>query len=349
MDPYLLLQPETPEPDESLRPALDAKAFAGLPGINALNAVPVLAVALSGGPDSMALCALVAEWSGGRIPVHAITVDHALRPESAAEARQVGQWVSSYCPGVRHVILRRDPEQIAPTRLQEDARHDRYDLMTSYCREHAIHHLLLAHHQDDQAETFLFRLCKGSGLDGLAAMKTETGDDIKIIRPFLGVPKAALLATCAARGLPFVRDPSNLNDRFARVRVRRVMGLLVREGLSPKRLAVTAMRLARARSALEQVADQAWSRALRQQETGKLVFSWDDVLHQPDDIRIRILMRALRAVAQDDGGYGPRLERVEELAESMVRDSDFTRTTLYHCLIEKSVREKTLTIRREIA
>lgn len=345
MDPYCLLQPE---PDESAPPALDAQAFAVLPGIGALEQAQAVAVALSGGPDSMALCALVAEWAGGRVAVHAITVDHALRPESAAEAHQVGQWVSSYCPGVRHVILRRDPAQIAPTRVQEEARHDRYDLMTSYCREQGIRHLLLAHHQDDQAETFLFRLCKGSGLDGLAAMKHETGGDVKLIRPFLDVPKAVLLATCAAKGLPFVRDPSNRNDRFARVRLRRVMELLVREGLSAKRLTVTAMRLARARSALEQLADQAWSQALRQQETGRLVFSWDELARQPDDIRIRILMRALRTVAQDDGGYGPRLERVEELAESMVTDNDFTRTTLYHCLIEKSAREKTLTIRREI-
>lgn len=346
MDPYCLLPPD---PDEPALPALDARTFAVLPGISALEQVPAVAVALSGGPDSMALCALVAAWAGARIAVHAITVDHALRPESTEEARLVGQWVSAHCPGVTHVILRRDPDRIAPTRLQEDARHDRYDLMTSYCREHDIHHLLLAHHQDDQAETFLFRLCKGSGLDGLAAMKHETGGDVKLIRPFLDVPKAVLLETCAVKGLPFVRDPSNRNDRFARVRLRQVMELLAREGLSAKRLTVTAMRLARARNALEQLADQAWSVTLRQEETGKLVFSWDDLMCHPDDIRIRILMRALRMVAQETGGYGPRLERVEELAESMATDSDFTRTTLHHCLIEKSAREKTLTIRREIA
>jgi tRNA(Ile)-lysidine synthase len=342
MDPYCLLPPD---PDEPALPALDARTFAVLPGISALEQVPAVAVALSGGPDSMALCALLHET--GRVKIHAITVDHALRPESAAEAQRVGDWVARHFSGIEHVILRRDPETILPARIQEQARHDRYELMTGYCRAQGIRALFLAHHQDDQAETFLFRLCKGSGLDGLAGMKAESGGDVRFIRPLLDIPKARLLATCAEKGLPFVSDPSNGNGKFARVRLRRVKEALAGEGLSAKRLAVTAQRLARGREALDHFARNVWDESCRSEEGG-LVFDCAALARQPEDVRIRILMKALAHVAGDDG-YGPRLERVEALARDIFDGEGFTRTTLHRCLIEKSTSDGALRFRKESA
>jgi len=314
-----------------------------------------VAVALSGGPDSMALLALISEWAAPRhIRVHAMTVDHALRAESAAEAAKVHEWVFTHFPTVTHVVLRRDVAAIPSTRIQEQARHDRYRMMADECRAQGITHLLLAHHQDDQAETFLFRLCKGSGLDGLAAMSGEKEfQDLRLVRPLLGFEKARLVVTCRARHLPFVKDPSNRNDKFARVRLRQVMGVLTREGLSPKRMAVTAERLARARTALEQISDQVWQDALMPAAPDMLVFDLNMLKAQPEDIRVRILMRALSQIGADAGGYGPRLERVEELALDLFTESvageGFTRTTLHHCIVEKSAARGTLSVRREKA
>lgn len=345
MDPFLLFMPSA---DDIAPLAIGADEFARLPVVKNLESMSVVAVALSGGPDSMALCALVAEWAQGRgITVYAITVDHALRPESAAEARQVGEWVARYMPGVTHVILRRDPATISSAKLQELARADRYRLMSDYCHAQGIKHLCLAHHQDDQAETFLFRLCKGSGLDGLAAMQGRSmAHDVTLVRPFLGIAKERLVATCEARGLPFVSDPSNKHDKFARVRLRQIVDLLAREGLTAKRLAVTALRLSRAREALDHFAGLAWDRVLVSQTEADIVLDLTLLQSEPEDIRVRVIMRALTLVGGNDG-YGPRLERVEDLVQTLFREPGFTRTTLHGCVIEKSTARHTLRFLRE--
>lgn len=345
MDPFLLFMPS---PDTDVPMAVGADEFASLLAFENLETITSIAVALSGGPDSMALCALVQEWAQGRgMRVHAITVDHALRPESAAEAQQVGDWVSQSMPDVTHVVLRRDPATITAAKLQEQARADRYRLMSDYCHAQGIAHLCLAHHQDDQAETFLFRLCKGSGLDGLAAMRVQsTVHDIALIRPFLGMGKDRLIATCQARGLPFVNDPSNKNYQFARVRFREMAALLAGEGLTAKRLAVTALRLARARDALDHFADLAWTRAFVSQTDEDMIFDLNLLHGEPDDIRVRVMMRALGDIGGDDA-YGPRLERVEELMHDTFYESGFTRTTLHRCIVEKSTARGTLRFLRE--
>ena len=350
MDPFVLL---TPLPEEPAPLALDAVAFAHLPAMQALSGVSAVAVALSGGPDSMALAALTQEWAQERgIAVHMITVDHALRPESATEALRVGDWVGQHLSGVTHRVLRRDAALITPTKLQEQARHDRYRLMADECRARGIAHLLLAHHQDDQAETFLFRLCKGSGLDGLAGMNSQSAmhidpkKGVTLVRPLLGVDKGRLVATCQARALPFVSDPSNTNDKFARVRLRRVMSALGREGLTVRRLAVTALRLGRARAALEYYAEAAWVDAVVSQSDCDVLFDLTKLSAVPEDIRVRVLARALAQVGGDQG-YGPRLEQVEELGAVLFEQAGFTRTTLHHCLVENSSARKTLRITRE--
>src|SRR5262249_20564479 len=159
---------------------------------------PHLAVALSGGRDSMALALLVAAWAerrGGRIT--AITVDHGLRPEAAAEAHQVGR--SLRTRGIAHRILRwRPPAGALPGGLQAAARAARYELLCGWCRRHGVLHLALAHQQEDQAETLLLRLARGSGLDGLAAMApVAERASVRLIRPLLPIARVRLRATPA--------------------------------------------------------------------------------------------------------------------------------------------------------
>lgn len=295
-----------------------ASAFASFPGLHEIMARPSVAVALSGGPDSMALAWLVARAAAeSGVMVHMLTVDHGLRPGSAAEAGHVAAAVGNW-PGGRHEILRLAMADDARTSVMEKARGKRYEAMAVYCRDHGISSLFLAHHLDDQAETFLFRLAKGSGLDGLAAMRPAQayGADLTLLRPLLTVPKENLVALCVAEGLDFVRDPTNESMDFARNRLRAARDILAAEGLTARRLGVTASRLSRAREALEFYARDVYDRALVAADADKRCLDFALVAAQPEDIRLRVLLLAMGDL-RSGAPYPPRMDRVEALAAAM--------------------------------
>ena len=201
-------------------PALTVAEFAAaLEGIAQFEERPRLAVAVSGGPDSLALAILADRWARGRGgEIYALTVDHALRPESAAEAKRVAGWLAAR--GIRHEILpwRGDKPK---TRIQETARRARYALLAQWCREHRHLHLLTAHHREDQVETHLIRRAAASGPSGLAGMPAiRELEGCRLIRPLLGTSRARLLALLRAEGQPYIDDPSNRNPAFARARLR---------------------------------------------------------------------------------------------------------------------------------
>ncbi|MGE5505530.1 MAG: tRNA lysidine(34) synthetase TilS [Actinomycetota bacterium] len=268
---------------------------------------PVVAVAVSGGPDSTALALLADGWAraqGGRAV--ALTVDHRLRPDSAAEAAAVHALLAAR--GIDHRVLVWDGPKPAAD-VQAAARAARYRLLGDWCREAQVLHLLLAHHQDDQAETLLLRLGRGSGVDGLAAMapvqETRWG---RLLRPLLGVPRARLAATVA--DLPTVDDPSNRSDAFSRARLRQLMPALAAEGLSPRRLAATAGRMGRARAALEHACATVAARTVELHPAGFALVA-PAAFDQPAEVALRLLGRVLGVVG---GGEHPlRLERVERL------------------------------------
>lgn len=316
----------------------------------------VIAVALSGGPDSMALLHQLCT-RGNKTKIHAITIDHGLRTESASEAEQVGRWIQDW-PGVAHHILRWTGKK-PQTAIQERARQKRYDLMIAFCKEHTISQLYLAHHQTDQVETFLFRLAKGSGLDGLCGMKEVAqyrDSTVFLHRPFLSVPKTALESYCKAHNIPFVKDRSNENRDYARVRLRQSLPVLEAEGLSEKRLAVTAMRLTRAKNALDFYTEKLVRRAMRV-EKGRVVFDAGPLLRAPEEIRLRAIRRGLAVLGAEEhpdtpasggNGYGPRLERLEELLSALFADSRPVRTfTLGGFLFSYKVRAGVFVIARE--
>jgi tRNA(Ile)-lysidine synthase len=189
-------------------------------GLAPFETEPAIAVALSGGPDSMALLLLLDRWVRARGgSVVALTVDHGLRPEAAAEAAQLGAWATAR--GIVHETLHWTGGKPA-TGIQAAARDARYRLLTEACAARGILHLAFAHHADDQAETVLFRAERGSGPDGLAGMAAGRSlGAARLIRPLLRWPKAALIATCQAFAQTFFEDPSNLSDRYARTGLRR--------------------------------------------------------------------------------------------------------------------------------
>jgi tRNA(Ile)-lysidine synthase len=271
---------------------------------------PVIAVAVSGGADSLALALLAGEWAGrlGGEAV-ALTVDHGLRPDSPLEAARVAGWLAE--AGLAHHVLRWEGAKPAAD-LQAAARNARYGLLGDWCRGRGVLHLLLGHHRDDQAETLLLRLGRGSGVDGLAAMAalqpTPWG---RLLRPLLDVPRGRLAATLTARRQAWVEDPSNCNDAFARVRLRNLAGALDAEGLTAERLAATARRLGRARAALEQASAAAAVGAVELHPGGFAQVRPEVFRQVPEEIGLRLLSRLLLAVG--GGDYPPRLERLEGL------------------------------------
>lgn len=286
-----------------------------------------LVLAVSGGPDSVALAALCAEVARGRggPPLLVASVDHGLRPESAAEAAGVARFAAELGLPARVLVW----EGHKPARgLQAEARRARYALLAQAARAAGARAVVTAHHRDDQAETVLMRLAAGSGLSGLAGMRPlARRHGLVVARPFLGIAKDRLVATCLARGLPFVEDPANRAPRFARARLREAAPALAREGLDSGRLATLARRLARADEALDATAQGLLAQVTRADAPGALALDAGAFLDAPEELRLRVLVLArdrvlatLDEAAEDEGEREPyrRLERLEALEARLV-------------------------------
>ena len=290
---------------------------------------PVVAVGTSGGADSLALCLLAHRWVRARKgTVVALVVDHRLRPGSTAEAKGVKRRLERD-PGIATRVLRRSgpPGGANP---QAMAREARFRLMRDWCHRHGVLHLLLAHHLEDQAETFLLRLARGSGADGLAAM-APLGEfaGIRVLRPLLGVSRRRLRASLRARR-DWIEDPSNADRRFARVRVRARAGLLADEGLNPARVARTAAHLARARAALDDGEADLLARALALDPAGFARLDPELFKCAPRETSMRALARVLTCIAGAD--YPPRFMRLERLLGAVVAGIERPRT-LHGCRV----------------
>lgn len=183
---------------------------------------PTIAVATSGGPDSLALCLMLNQWvnkNNGKLI--SLTVDHRLRPDSTLEAQQVNQWLTNY--GIEHHILSWIDEK-PTTDIQNKARIARHQCLEKWCEEHCILHLFLAHHQEDQEETILQRLLHASGPTGLQGMQACTYRPFgRLLRPLLSFSKQQLITFLNKQKQPYFSDPSNLNTSFERVKIRSIL------------------------------------------------------------------------------------------------------------------------------
>jgi tRNA(Ile)-lysidine synthase len=293
-----------------------------------------LAIAVSGGADSMALALLASRWARDRdAGVTALIVDHGLRPGSAAEARRVAGWLDHH--GIDRQVLTWRGEKPA-TGIQAAAREARYRLMTEWCRRRGVMHLWVGHHREDQAETFLLRLDRGSRLDGLAAMAGVAETPwLRITRPLLTRAPAELRAFLIAENQEWIEDPSNRDEAFARVRVRRALAALDdgRHGDDRlgRRLAATASGLGHARAALERETAGLLARTAAIFPTGYAVVDMAAIVAAPPDIGLRALSRLVTAI----GGrvHAPRRERLERL-HARLREGGIGRgATLGGCLL----------------
>ena len=270
-----------------------------------------LLIAVSGGPDSTALLLMAAEWAKrrGKPRIEAATVDHGLRPESADEAKAVAALCARL--GVGHRVLQWKGAK--PTsRLQERAREARYRLLVDHARAVSADALMTAHHADDQAETVLFRLLRGSGVAGLRGMDLMTArDGMVIARPLMGLKKRDLIAFANARGAPFIDDPSNADPRFARTRLRALLARLGEEGLDAEALDRLARRARETEAALAHLTAEVEARVgSGGQVDARALFA------APIAIAHRILARRIaEAGGRDATRIG--LEKIETLALSL--------------------------------
>jgi tRNA(Ile)-lysidine synthase len=293
------------------------------------EAPPHLAVAVSGGSDSMALALLAAGWAraqGGQVT--ALTVDHGLRAEAAAEARQVGSWCAAR--GFAHEILRWHGP--APgTGIQAAARAARYGLLEAWCRAQGVLHLLVAHQREDQAETLLMRLTRASGVDGLSGMAAlvERGA-MRVLRPLLTLPRARLQATLRAAAQDWIEDPSNRNPAFLRARLRVQLDSQAGRGVSAERLASLAAQFGRARAALEIERARLLARSVVLHPPGFAWLNGAALLAAPEEVALRALAAVITTVSGAD--YPPRSERLERLFRLLPQGLASGRT-LGGCLI----------------
>ena len=262
-----------------------------------LSANDHIALAVSGGADSMAMLALAAGAFPGRIA--AATVDHGLR----ASARGDGALVAGFCRvvGVDHAILT-PGEPITGASIQAQARRARYAVLGGWARARHATMLVTAHQADDQAETLLMRAARGSGLSGLAGVRArrllndDGGAPVTLLRPLLDWRRAELRAIVRRAGIPFVDDPANEDDRHDRTRFRRLLG--DNEWLDPPRLARSARYLAEADDDMRQIADWAWRLRALIKAPGRVAL---DVNGVPQGLRRRLALRAIGAVRDGAG------------------------------------------------
>lgn len=291
------------------------------------------AVAVSGGGDSLALMHLLTTWAKARDfakPV-VLIVDHALRDGSADEAKKAAS-IARKAGLQAHILTRKGKRP--KSGIEALARDARYRLMGHWLKKHDIAHLYVGHTLDDQAETFLLRLGRGSGLDGLSAMRALAPypvpgfEELSLVRPLLRIGRSDLRAYLKDRRQDWLEDPMNSETRFARSRVRALLPLLEAAGLSPGRIADAAAHLARARSALELATEAVLARAAR--ADGQRVFLDAKALTAaPREMGLRALAALLMAVSGEP--YRPRFEALERLFDRLVQGKLGGGATLHGC------------------
>ncbi len=273
-------------------------------------------LAVSGGADSLALMVLCHEWCQRAdigIELFVASVDHRLRPESGDECAYVAQLAQER--GLSHRTLVWEGEK-SHANLQAEAREARYRLLTDYAEEMSCHCLVLAHHLNDQAETVVMRLLRGSGVSGLGAMhEVQRQGRLTLLRPFLSVPKTRLVASLLERKIEWAEDPSNNKKSYLRARVRAMMPVLAEEGCSPERLGATARRMQRADAALSTVVDKFFQDEALEAPGHSLWVNLSSYCALAEEFRLRILRKALIYVAGP--AYPPREIKLLAMDEAL--------------------------------
>jgi len=345
-----------PDDSEPVSGAEAAALFADL--IDA----PALVLAVSGGPDSTALMMLAARWRAALKhgpKLIAVTVDHGLRPEAKQEAAAVGRLARKL--KLSHATVRWTGRKPA-TGLQQAARSARYRLLADAARKAKATHVLTAHTLDDQAETVLIRMSRGSGVTGLGAMSRTRSlpttrrapappegegrregaggtSQVTLLRPLLTIPKSRLIATLRAAEIAFAEDPSNRDPRFTRARLRGLMPQLAEEGLDAPRLAQLARRLKRADAALEAVVSVAEAGLVLGAGPGGIRYDRGRYDTMPEEIALRLLGRGIARYGTEGQVELGKLEALKQALDQAHKTGSRFRRSLAGAIVTLTVAE----------
>ena len=298
------------------------------------HAAPPWAVAVSGGGDSLALMHLLHGFATARgmAPPLVLTVDHGLRKASALEAKKVLAWAKK--AGLKaHLLTWRGKKPKSD--VESQARQARYRLMGDWLKKNKIATLFVGHNLDDQVETFLLRLARGSGLDGLSGMVPHAPwpvpgfDELRLARPMLGLGRDQLRAYLSGLGQAWLEDPMNQDTSFDRVKIRKARAALNEAGLMPARIAAAAAHLARARESLEVMTEAVLKRATRKSHAGGVLLDAAALAAAPREVGLRGLASVLMAVGGQ--AYRPRFEALERLFDRLAVPGLGGGATLHGC------------------
>lgn len=332
--------------------SLSSEEFEDIISTINIGAATHIAVAVSGGGDSMALVLLLKNWCAEKkFKLTALIVDHGLRKNSTAEAAQVGGWMTDL--NIDHHILKWLGDKPA-TNIQDEARKMRYLLLGNWCADNDIKHLFLAHHQNDQAETFLIRLFRGSGIDGLSAMEKMAPFPVKdfdknypfLCRPLLDVPKEKLTQFLNEQAQQWVEDPSNQDVKYTRIQIRELLRSSEIDGLDQGRLSQTAKRMRRVRSLLEDLTESAEADYVNYSEFGFASVNKKFITELHEEIALRLLSKVIKTVS--GGTYPPRHKKLEALYEKLSAE-DFQGQTLAGSMIFKDGKDEIILAREASA
>lgn len=294
-----------------------------------------IAVAVSGGSDSLALVFLLQKWvkrNGGEFV--ALTIDHGLRQESANEAKKTHALMTEH--NIEHYTLKWKGEKPV-SNIQAQAREARYKLLARWCHNNNFNYLCTGHQKEDQAETVMMRLVRGSGIDGLGAIPSQsTLYGISVIRPLLTFSRRSLESILSERNISWVEDPSNSQRRFTRSRIRQLIAhsdKLV--GLEPEtltgRLADIASHMQRARDYLDGIVKEYIQTHIQEHKYGFVTLNIEQYYGLHSEIGLRVLARLLQSVG---GQYEkPRFSKLSSLYTSILSGEFSSAATLHGCII----------------
>ena len=275
-----------------------------------------IALAVSGGRDSLALMFLIKKWLENNKfdkDVVVLTVNHQLREESNAECAEVALIAQGY--GFQHKILIWHHENIK-TSIQEKARNARYDLMINYLKENGIDTLITGHTLDDKIETFLMRLSKGSGLEGLKSIQTSRNvDGINLFRPLLKITRDQTTKTLVSQNIGWIDDPTNTDEKYERIKIRNNISTLEKLNISKEMLQLTLNRLGRAHEVISNITEKALLEVLHFDSLGYVSLDYNLLKAYPYEIIIKVFEKALIYV----NGKRVSLQSLERVCSEVIQ------------------------------
>ena len=300
------------------------------------------AVAISGGPDSLALVLLSEQYAkDNELRLTALSVDHSLRPNSKGEIK----WVEK--------LMRRNKIKFACLKLKGKkpasnimayAREQRYDLLTKYCKRSKIPYLLTAHHLDDEIENFLMRIIRGSGIKGLSSSRSSfkhRRSGVNIVRPLLRFSKKSLIKYLSLTKQNYVVDPTNNDIRFDRSRIRSFASKLISEGLSKSRFANVINNLKKAEIAIQSSLSRYGENLIQIRNKSSLAIIIKDFIKAPEEIQFRLFFNIVEYISKKK--QKPRAKSILNLMKKMNR-RDFKSMTVHGCIFAKEGKEIIITL-----